>query len=1000
MALSLPQTIRLPLVIACAIAALTLFGRSPAGAAAPVFVDTFDDNRTNGGLWITDRGGTGPVIQEVNGRVEVSFPANSAGSEFHGQYVSRFGIRGDYDVSVDYELLNWPSENGVRLGIGGFANVHRVSLGATEPPSVSRDAYTLISEATPSFVRTPAIGASGSLRLVRSGSTATAYYMDSRLNGWVALGSLPVDSREAQVSLVAWSHDAVFADQPVKVAFDNFVLNAGELLLPVDLAGVELSSQAVVGSTSLTGTVHLTGPAPIGGLVVDLGATAPSVSVPATVVVPAGATSQSFQVSTSAVIANTQVAVKAAFAGGSRTASLLVQPVAVQSLDLSPPVIVGGGGRTVTATIHLNVGAAPANYTVTLASSSPAVAAPATGTVLVTTGSNQATFQVETQFVSVRTPVVITATLNGLQSTGELKVDPESAGAIALTSPNGGETWAPSSSHAVTWESSGVSGPVKLEYTVDDGATWSTVTDSTPNDGSHPWSIPAVSTTQARVRIFLVNNVALGDTSNGVFTIGVPSLTMIYPNGGEVWTGGTTETLNWSSANVSGSVKLEYSTDNGATWSIITASTANDGSEPWTIPNTATTQARVRISSLTQPSVSDTSNQPFRISVPSVTLTSPGGGESWSAGSTHPITWTSSDVTGSVKLEYSTNNGATWSSIAASTPNDGSHEWTVPATATREGRVRVTALAQPSATDTNDATFSIFLGTLALLSPNGGETWTGGTTHAITWNSTGLINAVQLEYTVNGGSNWTTITVNTPNDGSEMWTVPSVLTSQVRVRVSAVNGLGEGDISDSVFTISVAALHLISPNGGEVWDTRSTQSITWSSESVSGSVKLEYSPDGGTTWSTLVASTPNDGLHSWTLPNAPTSQGRIRVSEVDGTASDASDTTFTVRYVGGTLEAPTRVNFGAIKLGKSKTVAVTLSNTHRTEGLMVSLRVTGAKFLLSSESGPITIPPRKKLKVLIRCAPAARGTTTGQLLISSSDRLRPAPTVPLTGSGK
>ena len=96
---------------------------------------------------------------------------------------------------------------------------------------------------------------------------------------------------------------------------------------------------------------------------------------------------------------------------------------------------------------------------------------------------------------------------------------------------------------------------------------------------------------------------------------------------------------------------------------------------------------------------------------PSVTVTSPKGGESWAGGSAHTITWTSSGVT-NVKLEY-TPDGSTWSTITASTAaSAGSYAWTVPSSATTTAKVRVTDTAS-AASDVSNAAFTITGGTPA-----------------------------------------------------------------------------------------------------------------------------------------------------------------------------------------------------------------------------------------------------------------------------------------------
>ena len=90
--------------------------------------------------------------------------------------------------------------------------------------------------------------------------------------------------------------------------------------------------------------------------------------------------------------------------------------------------------------------------------------------------------------------------------------------------------------------------------------------------------------------------------------------------------------------------------------------------------------------------------------VDQITVTSPNGGETLTGGSVATITWTWSGSFGTVNIDYSTNGGSTWTSIVAGTANDGSHAWTVPSTATTQGRVRVSG---GTATDMSNANFTI-----------------------------------------------------------------------------------------------------------------------------------------------------------------------------------------------------------------------------------------------------------------------------------------------------
>ncbi|HUU69389.1 MAG TPA: DUF4962 domain-containing protein, partial [Planctomycetota bacterium] len=97
---------------------------------------------------------------------------------------------------------------------------------------------------------------------------------------------------------------------------------------------------------------------------------------------------------------------------------------------------------------------------------------------------------------------------------------------------------------------------------------------------------------------------------------------------------------------------------------------------------------------------------PIATQLGSLALAAPNGGEQWEQGTSHEIRW---DTTGSpganVKLEYNVDAG-NWIEITASTPNDGSYQWTVPNTP-GACRVRVTSTSVPSVTDDGNATFRI-----------------------------------------------------------------------------------------------------------------------------------------------------------------------------------------------------------------------------------------------------------------------------------------------------
>lgn len=92
------------------------------------------------------------------------------------------------------------------------------------------------------------------------------------------------------------------------------------------------------------------------------------------------------------------------------------------------------------------------------------------------------------------------------------------------------------------------------------------------------------------------------------------SLTLNSLNTGEVVPRNINRTINWSTNGVSGgNVKIEISRDQTTTWETIVASTPNDGSHVINIGGRPTKNARLRVTSIDNPHLSDTSLINFTI---------------------------------------------------------------------------------------------------------------------------------------------------------------------------------------------------------------------------------------------------------------------------------------------------------------------------------------------------------------------------------------------------
>jgi sugar lactone lactonase YvrE/lysophospholipase L1-like esterase len=186
---------------------------------------------------------------------------------------------------------------------------------------------------------------------------------------------------------------------------------------------------------------------------------------------------------------------------------------------------------------------------------------------------------------------------------------------LALSAPNGGEDWAIGTVHAITWTSSNVTA-VNLEYSTDAGASWHTIASGVPaTPASYAWTIPNAPSAQALVRISNAADPGLADVSAAPFTISVPvaTVTLVSPNGLQQWEAGAQRRILFASTNLA-DVRIEVSDDDGASWSEVVASTpAAAGSYLWTVPAATGNAYRIRVSSATDPLVSDASALAFAV---------------------------------------------------------------------------------------------------------------------------------------------------------------------------------------------------------------------------------------------------------------------------------------------------------------------------------------------------------------------------------------------------
>ena len=197
--------------------------------------------------------------------------------------------------------------------------------------------------------------------------------------------------------------------------------------------------------------------------------------------------------------------------------------------------------------------------------------------------------------------------------------------------------------------------------------------------------------------------------------------------------------------------------------------------------------------------------------------------------------------------------------------------------------------------------------------------------------------------------------------------VPSVArTMNFRLTVRDNRAGGSANNSDDmIVTVNATAgpFTVNSPNTAVSFVGGSSQTITWAVAGTTANgvncanVDILLSTDAGTTWSTLVAATPNDGTQAVTIPNTPGTTNRIMVKGTNHIFFDVSNTNFTITTgaapdtvaptaptlsAAGTTETTTNLSWS----GATDNVAVTGYDVFR-NGALIGSTTTATTFAVT-----------------------------------------------------
>ncbi|PWR73502.1 PKD domain-containing protein [Methanospirillum stamsii] len=323
----------------------------------------------------------------------------------------------------------------------------------------------------------------------------------------------------------------------------------------------------------------------------------------------------------------------------------------------------------------------------------------------------------------------------------------------------------------------------------------------------------------------------------GTFT-GTPGLTVTSPNGGERFAVGSIQTISWTVEHASPDhFTVEYSIDNGNNWDSISSSVSGIlRIFEWTVPNTPTDQALVRVTAKDSSGntlADDTSDSVFTIFNPDCYRISgqvlnqatgnPVGGIRVNAyyQGEHVTIIGYADTTGDGRYTILLPSTGNIEQYDIHCPDTGTWQTTNPASKWHYGIVIDPSSSTHCHPDEVDFQgMDILLPTLSVISPNGGEDWVVETEHQITWSAENVDTAsYRIEYSIDSGVNW--ILIDDAVSGSSVsysWTIPETPSELALIRVIAKDSSGTTiieDDSDNVFTISAPCTKTITATAGD-----------------------------------------------------------------------------------------------------------------------------------------------------------------------------------------
>ncbi|MCX5888404.1 MAG: hypothetical protein NTY36_03010 [Deltaproteobacteria bacterium] len=231
-----------PVVVAFLMICLCLL--SAAVCQGGTLSDNFDGNAINTRLWKAFQDSQNQRVFQEQGELRIQIDGTSVGKKFSAGLNSKFLLKGNFQISVDFRMITWPAGNGTAMGLQSTSTsplgffLQRLSLGTNDPlAAMGTDGYMadfLENHGSLDVFRPFSPVDHGSLKIKRIGQQLTAYLGLSgswiEISGYTYRATFPEWMAITLQANNGWfDHWAYFGGKDVDIAFDNFLVTYDQI---------------------------------------------------------------------------------------------------------------------------------------------------------------------------------------------------------------------------------------------------------------------------------------------------------------------------------------------------------------------------------------------------------------------------------------------------------------------------------------------------------------------------------------------------------------------------------------------------------------------------------------------------------------------------------------------------------------------------------------------------------------------------------------------------